>query len=605
MILYSMPTKRNQAYRQRKNRKQAWRRRQKRRNHAMAPLINPTTAAAIQLGFVPPEQVFDLWNLGSRLSAVKRAVWNLVFCGIRPPSRSGPTMPKNLIFGPHRHDAPKWPNRHIELSHLWEGLSIISFRFIFYIMPLKQFSGTVRGYHRCPFEREGENMRVFPAPATAGFYIRCHKCGWSLLALEFMRRDHIGQYSSLEDVAAQALQDGIVSEPVSPEAIACLRSLTGWRDILDAGREAYAFRNEMYGDPANFGDWALVSDLGVAHLVEGGVISTRALPKHPFVRVCRNAFGFPTSITVFSEHLSPWAELRFSPERFLFDAPRWADFTDWSRDLIVCPNTEMAVALERAVTKWSPERKVGVVTVAEAREPLTGYNAPFSNVWLPVLRGQSAEYGLAFSGCGINARVKHFDSDLNAIEGCSREDICDPSLPACVDVVARDLADDGRSLGALFSTLLIRPDISAEVGQELVARTAALKGMPVEEVAAGIETVASPFAARLGNDRYLNRGGVFLKENKHGKFVPISNFTAQIVGPKDRNGTNPMLNIRLTTVAGCTSFSMTDAAFNNPQRLWKAVRAAAQKASLPYPTMTAVPDRKLLPEIIRGTRAGL
>jgi hypothetical protein len=50
---------------------------------------------------------------------------------------------------------------------------------------------------------------------------------------------------------------------------------------------------------------------------------------------------------------------------------------------------------------------------------------------------------------------------------------------------------------------------------------------------------------------------------------------------------------------------MTDAAFNNPQRLWKAVRAAAQKASLPYPTMTAVPDRKLLPEIIRGTRAGL
>ena len=49
------------------------------------------------------------------------------------------------------------------------------------------------------------------------------------------------------------------------------------------------------------------------------------------------------------------------------------------------------VAIERAVTRWSPDQRVGVVTIAEALEPLTGYTAPFSNVWLPVVRGQSAE----------------------------------------------------------------------------------------------------------------------------------------------------------------------------------------------------------------------
>jgi hypothetical protein len=202
----------------------------------------------------------------------------------------------------------------------------------------------------------------------------------------------------------------------------------------------------------------------------------------------------------------------------------------------------------------------------------------------------------------MTARVKHFGSELDAIEHCSREEICDPALPACIDVVARDLANDGRPLPALFSTLLTRPDISPEVGRALIARAAQVKGLPVKAVASGIETVSSPYAVRLGSATYMDRDGSFLKKGKRGDFESISNFSARIISAKPGRGANPVLDVKLTAGNGSTNFSITDAAFNNPQRLWKAIRSAANEAGLPYPIMTTVPDRKLLPEIIRGTR---
>jgi hypothetical protein len=63
------------------------------------------------------------------------------------------------------------------------------------------------------------------------------------------------------------------------------------------------------------------------------------------------------------------------------------------------------------------------------------------------------------------------------------------------------------------------------------------------------------------------------------------------------------LDVVLTSDGRQVHFGVSELQFNNSNRLWRAARMAAASAGLPYPQMTAVPERKLLPELVRGSHA--
>ena len=211
-----------------------------------------------------------------------------------------------------------------------------------------------------------------------------------------------------------------------------------------------------WAEALQFGDWALVERSTLSRLLKGVQVPKREVRERHLVRVMRNAFGFPSSAVLYSNNWLPWVEVKFSDDRVTFDAPRWADFLDWSRDLIVCSDRDVASAIERAVFKWHPAERVAVVCLDRVDEPLPAIPGLFSNIWIPILpnhpvpsfRPKSWEPGFGLLFCGdpiTNVRIKEFPGDIKSIENVTRAELCDVALPGCMDVVARRIANETRA----------------------------------------------------------------------------------------------------------------------------------------------------------------
>ena len=408
-----------------------------------------------------------------------------------------------------------------------------------------------------------------------------------------------------EETGRRALELGVIEKPVTPEELAVLKSLERWRTALEYGRAYYGrLVAEGVVEP-RFGDWATFDRGPLTSLLAGTRYSPGRMRERNLVQVLRNVFGFPSVITVYTLGLLPFAEVRFSSERFLVSAPRWTDFTDWTSEVMIATDQELATGFERTVCQWESSERVGVAMVAEAAEPISSYLKPFQNVWLPLGYGQTAEPGLPFVHASERVKVPRVHRQDVLTGGLKRTTLCPAESNDCLEVVARDLARDSRSLPALLSGIMANPAIASSTGEKLVERAATERMEPLEATVAALNVQSSPYAVRIGAGTYLCREGGYLKKAKNGSFIPISNFNVKIAGSQAYRRGNPSLDLRLNVGGRLTALSVTEAVFDNSVRLWKSLREAAREAGLDTPQVFTVPDRRLLPEIIRGTQQPL
>ena len=119
-----------------------------------------------------------------------------------------------------------------------------------------------------------------------------------------------------------------------------------------------------------------------------------------------------------------------------------------------------------------------------------------------------------------------------------------------------------------------------------------------------VELRSNAFCFRLNGALYCVRDGQFWKKKKRDReFAPITNFALRVEYSRPHRAGNNILDVVLTSQGRQVHFDMTEQGFNNASRLWRAVRITATSAGLPYPLMTTVPERKLLPELVRGSHA--
>jgi hypothetical protein len=619
--------KRSAAYRIRHNFKRSHRRRLKRHAAATALLREHPYASLVMGSVLSFEQQSALLSPGvARLPRVKQAMERIKqACGnlqhIRTayqelrsssPDHKFPAPPRNpspdqeLLARPHRYEKLNAPTR-IRYALGGDAPMLKNLFSVGLVSPGGHFNGTLGSYQPCP-QCQHETLRIFPAPGDGEFYFRCHGCGTCFKTLEFLRcSDFTLQHNrGSKWLAYEVWRRGYLAEPLSPETLQHYGRLQQWRGSIESGRRQYGEHVHSSQQP-RFGDWLALTSFQMQRLVWEGSLLKYTCRQPNLVRVQRNVFGFPCSFALYSNLPVPSAEVRFTNDTFALVTPGWCDFFDWYNDIIVCPDEQMATALERAVTKWPETERAVVATIAETSRPLEG-PLPFRNVWLPVRPDQSPGYGLMLLGDGAHkllvTRFRQLDPELKNLENITKQELCPAKAQQCLDVVTEEIANDSRDVQLVLNETLAEPHVGERAGRAVVARVAQLRGIPVEELANMVELRSNPFCFRLNGALYCVRDGQFWKKKKRDReFGPITNFALRVEYSRPHRAGNNILDVVLMSQGRQVHFGMTELEFNNSNRLWRAVRMAAASAGLPYPLMTTVPERRLLPELVRGSHA--
>jgi hypothetical protein len=406
------------------------------------------------------------------------------------------------------------------------------------------------------------------------------------------------------DQAQEAYKEGIVAEPLSERTIDRLFWAQYWRSLLPFGRDLYADLAKSGEAPVRFGDWCVIPGDRLIGLARKFERSAKLLARLHLVRVLRNVFGYICGIVIYDRYGMPWVDIRFTDDQLVFDAPPWADFVDWFNDMVICPEDETATAIERAVAMWPDRDRVAVASVVNAKRAMPCYAPPFERLWLPVHSGTPAPFGLNLLHLAGVARTTSLGAPgENLANGLTKDGLCDYRHRLHLDYVADALVADGRPLHRLLSTVLSDRTIPPATGQNLVALVANRAHLLKDDLAASIEINSNPFAVQIRSATYACREGKFFKRTAKAKeFVPISNFSVRIEGTRSGVPGNPALDLVLSIGSRSTTLSLTELIFRNSKKLWRAIRTAAAANGMESPMMYSVPDRKLLPEIIRGTQ---
>jgi hypothetical protein len=592
-----MSRKRNAEYKRRKNRKRGRRRYKQRHDAARAPLGHPLALGALKCALPLGQQGTLL--LGGRLQHVKKAARRLSkICNWKPPRDH---LPDESILSRSHDSKPLHPATRVLDLDFGDTVMIQSFDSVFW-GPGREFSGSLAGFQYCPHHSEEARLQIFAPAGSSEFYFRCNLCGTTWKGLEFFKSSSLIQKQTWEETARSALDRGFLAEPISTEALNCYRRLSQWRSAFDSARSDYRHYVKYRGLSARFGDWLVLARSESLSLLSG--LPIRLRERATLASINRNVYGFPAAIEVYSLVAFPSAVVKFTDDVFTLNTPRWADFQDWTRDIVVCPDNQMATALERGIARWPQQDRVAVATISPTSQPITTA-LPFQNVWLPVRTDESPDYGLMMFDGSTNLRVKRFgqvDDELKCLERIEKAQLCDPNAPTCLDVVASSIARDPRDLSLALNTVLAKPHITPAAGRALTSKVAQLRGVAADDLAERIELRSNPYVFRIGDALYACRGQFFRKKRDR-EFQSISNFALRIESEKPYREGNVILDLVLVMDGRHRPFTVREAQFNSPQRLWKAIRMAARDADMPYPVMTAVPERKLLPELVRGSHA--
>lgn len=590
----------NPAYRRRKNFKKSLRRRVRRRLEVMKPMSDATLATYFAVKSLTPKQCFEL-HVGAHLTRIKTIMREFRFLRSQMNFNPAPNkIDSTLVNAPHDHQVVKLSTRPMKLH---QDLTIRSFDQIKILSDLV-ISPSMTAYHRCHC-REDSSLRIFSKPGGGDFYFRCHACGTCYTSLEMLRNSRFPTLESWPAVAQTAHEEGIIAEPLTKQALDTFLWAHHWRNILPMGREAYAGLVKAGEVSARFGDWCIMSKNDLGPIVHDLGRSTAPLRQRHWVRVLRNLFGYVCGVVIYDDDWYPWLDIRFTDDQLVLDSPRWADFVDWSKDMVVCPDDKTATAIERAVATWPERDRIAIATIADVGKVPAIYSRPYERLWLPVHAEAPAGFGLHLTHAAAATRVPWLGNDVNfAAKGLTKGKLCNGQHPQHLDFLAAAIVADGRPLRSMLATILGDRTIPLATGQELVAKIASRANITKDELAAAIEINSNPFAVQIGKATYTCREGKFFKRAaKAGEFVPISNFSVRIEATKPGVGGNPALDLVLSIGPRSTTLSVTELVFRNSKKLWRAIRIAATTAGLDVPMMYTVPDRKLLPEIIRGTHA--
>jgi hypothetical protein len=551
------------------------------------------------------KEAVEIFYPGSHLSRLKKAVKrvNFLTASLERPDHSAPSIP--ATYDSHPHDPLRRCRRVIDHSTSRE-IMILSIEPLFNILPRDSFNGTVAGYHNCL--RHGEpTMRIFPSSLGGDFYFRCHQCGETLSTIEVLKTQQVGGQNSWKDVADVMHKYGIVADPIAPGKLASIEALARFRGMFDLGAQQYRYGVDNGTIKPRFGHWLGINHDQLFPLLDGLGLPRRLDRDSYLARVTVNPFGFPAAVHFYTAGTwIPVAHVMFSTDGIEFDMPRWGYFCDWTENLIICHDHDVACAVEREVIKWNSDERVAVATIAKLSAPLISYYPPFTNVWIVNRSGQGSDHGLAFcQDPSVQVRVLEVpvsNGDHSGFSSLTREQICDPGLPSCLDMVAERLARDSRPIPPVLSTALAKPWVTQRVAQEVIARVCQLRGIEVSSIAQSIEAASNPYGFQYKGAVYICRNDqIWKRAPRKSQFEPISNFTARIAYRDTRAGNN-LLHIQLKVGTGIATLCITEAVLDNPHRLWGAIRVAAEKAGLERSTIFTPGDRKLLPEIIRRTR---
>ena len=218
--------KRNRGYWFRKNWRKGFRRRAARRRVAMEPVYSGILPG-IEIQFLNETDAFALAFPEDRLRQTKSAVRRLESLRRYTHSvvmRTQGQMSTALIITPHEHHELKRPSRIFNFTN--SEIMIKSLQHLFSQFPLTRFSKSINSYHDCPRHPGGGTLRIFPTRA-GDFYFRCHQCGNTLLTLEFFERQRHYRTYLWQQLAADALEQKIIQEPVSKEALLNLDGFSG------------------------------------------------------------------------------------------------------------------------------------------------------------------------------------------------------------------------------------------------------------------------------------------------------------------------------------------------------------------------------------------
>ncbi len=454
------------------------------------------------------------------------------------------------------------------------------------------------------YELEWERpLRIFPT-MEGDFLFRCHRCGHVLDSLELLSRIW---KCPLAEASARMFKEGITSRLHTPEEL----HRHQWAELLlqgfSSGIGLYSYFARTGDVRPRFGEWGAFHTSHSERFLPRGVNLTRGKNFNYLVRQLRDPFGRPTRVEVWGvEHCLQLGTFTYWKTPVTFAMPRWAAEMDL-KELIVCDTEKMAEAIERIVLSWPKEQRIPIALPVDLDCFPIATNLPYPKVWLVTREDGLGELGLLLYRRGMTEVKVHrlagnHDDAMPLLDGITREKLCSPDLPNCIDDVAGRIVHGSKeTMMGRLSTVMGRPWITGEAKRELLQCCASEAGITVDNLIDQLEADANPYGLLDKGRLFVCRNGRYFMKDRKDRWSEISNFCLRTVNRViDRRG-DATHELLLSVDGLTTTFLVTAALLDSPPRLWKEARRAAALAGLPELLMTNGQHRNLLPSLIKST----
>ncbi len=485
--------------------------------------------------------------------------------------------------------------------------------------------------HRCPgctgttADIDTCSLTLHVYPTSAGDLVfRCHRCGFCLDSVEFVRKTM--RQKTLADAASLLMGWGCLSQPLPPEQLAGYQRLAELRTLIENGREHFATARSTDGRPPPlFGDWSLVSTASLRQIFTNLRLPA-AMPASGLTRVSRDVFGRWSALHLHEPHgylpryrleLRDWEP----PAACTWFLPRAADFLE-GRELILCAESQVAKAIERAVRLWPTEDRLPVALIDQCVDSLHESVLPFSRVWAAVRGTRSARFALPLLTSTIipgepDVRIRRLSEDLRFQENgaevlATRSSFCEVAIaPEALEDLAAMIAveKDYQPLSLVLADVLGLPGVHTNTRRRLLESVSGKTGIaPSMLVDEGVNPwTGGPYALNAtGGTTYVALEGRYWRRGRREKdFTPVTNFVVHLMNYQvDAKGKG--------THHGCLELngrkldlSLSSAVIDRPKRLMTMLTEAASGAGAEYPVIDDSKAKRLLPDIIKATQRPL
>lgn len=474
------------------------------------------------------------------------------------------------------------------------------------------FTESLAAYQYCPaccqhhVPLDQRTMRIF-VPLEDEFLFRCTRCQGCYDALELTRRTR--KLETFEEAASLLWEAGILAERCTSREITRHERIDHLTRAFERGRSFYAhFVEKKLVAGRAFGDWAAMTWDQLSLVWPGSDLPRGQDRAHHLVQRLRNPFGRPSSMVLC--HLShiPIGRLSlWTKEPIELATVPWLPEVDLDQ-VILASSSKTAGRLQHAVAKWPREERLAVIYAERIDAPAISYRQPFSRVWHVLRDDEEAAEGLAFlrpHETEVHCkRIKGNEADpIDRHERLERHALCRDGLPDSLTVTAaRIIHGERTNLGNRLQRIFRQRYIADTTKRELLEKCAELSGKPVLALIEEGGFDASPYAVRRNGKTFVCRNGIYLMQDRKGRWQRISNFSLKMMKRAvDGNG-DATYELLLNVEDQPASFTVTSAVLNDPLRLWVAALRCGALAGIPDLDMPNAQHRQLLPSLVKVSR---